>query len=93
MNRSTRSTSRFALDDDEENSEDDYVENGQSVNARMSGGSHAVTFTFGIDLRAAEDEQGGSTVRQSADWNAFTIYTLCGNGDIYALCPFMPKNA
>jgi nucleoporin NUP82 len=95
--RSTRSTSRFALDndddDDGENSEDDYVYDEQTPpRTRSISGTHAVAFTFGIDERISEDQQGLKS-SSSADWNALTIYTLCGNGDVYALCPFMPENA
>jgi nucleoporin NUP82 len=92
MHRSIRSSSKIMLDDDDddENSEEEYKDS----TPRTSSGSNAVAFTFGIDLRASEDddiEQDGNA--HTADWTAFTIYTLCGNGDVYALCPFMPKNA
>lgn len=28
-----------------------------------------------------------------ADWGPLTIYTVMRSGDIYAICPYMPKNA
>ncbi|UZJ52354.1 hypothetical protein CBS101457_001674 [Exobasidium rhododendri] len=94
VNRSVRSTSRFALDvDDGENSEEDYMDNETApLKNRSVGVTQAVTFTLGIDGRVSEDQQGEKSA-SSTDWNALTVYTLCRNGDIYALCPFMPKNA
>jgi nucleoporin NUP82 len=38
----------------------------------------AVSFTFG---------QG------DGDWSLLTLYAAMRNGDIYAICPFMPTNA
>lgn len=28
-----------------------------------------------------------------ADWGPLTLYALTKSGDIYALCPYLPKNA
>lgn len=29
----------------------------------------------------------------SADWGPLTIYALMKSGDIYSICPYLPKNA
>jgi nucleoporin NUP82 len=93
MHHSVRSSSRIALDDDDdENSEDDYLEDASFSRHRSGAGPAAVTFTFGIDTRNAEDEGDGRSVKL-VDWKPLSLYTLCSNGDVYALCPFMPKNA
>ncbi|KAL7409546.1 hypothetical protein BDY24DRAFT_366825 [Mrakia frigida] len=31
--------------------------------------------------------------RGEGDWGALSVYALMGNGDIYGVCPFLPKNA
>lgn len=28
-----------------------------------------------------------------ADWGPLTVYALMKSGDIYAVCPYLPKNA
>jgi nucleoporin NUP82 len=28
-----------------------------------------------------------------ADWGPLTVYALMKSGDVYAICPYMPKNA
>jgi nucleoporin NUP82 len=37
-----------------------------------------VSFTFGKGV---------------ADWGPLTVYALTRSGDIYAICPYMPRNA
>lgn len=83
-----RSSSRIAFDEDDENSEEDYIE--EIPKSQLGSGPAAVTFTFGIDLRNPEEEKEGGSPK-SVDWKPLTIYTLCTNGDVYALCPFMPN--
>lgn len=85
-----RSSSRIAFDENDENSEENYIE--ETPKNRFGSGPAAVTFTFGIDLRNSEEERKGGSLN-SVDWKPLTIYTLCTNGDVYALCPFMPKNS
>jgi len=31
--------------------------------------------------------------RGKADWGPLTVYTIMKSGDIYAICPYMPRNA
>jgi nucleoporin NUP82 len=31
--------------------------------------------------------------RGKADWGPLTVYTVMKSGDIYAICPYMPRNA
>lgn len=31
--------------------------------------------------------------RGRADWGPLTVYALTRSGDIYAICPYMPRNA
>ncbi len=40
--------------------------------------STAVSFTFG---------------RGQADWGPLTVYGLMANGDIWVICPYLPRNA
>ncbi|PWN35586.1 uncharacterized protein FA14DRAFT_44270 [Meira miltonrushii] len=107
--RSRRSTSRLAFDDDGSASDngqldDDLADESfhtASGSIRTVGGQGrtAVAFTLGIDMRNLSDANGMDTLFLdqetgiSPDWTPLTIFTLCTNGDIYALCPFMPKNA
>ena len=93
MRRSRRSSSRVAFDDDEENSEEEHLADETVAASHSSNNSQAVTFSLGIDTRAAEEDSGREDGVQAADWSPLTVYTLCANGDLYALCPFMPKNA
>ncbi|KAI6164741.1 hypothetical protein EDD17DRAFT_1557731 [Pisolithus thermaeus] len=42
----------------------------------------------------AEREIASFTLgRGKADWGPLTIYTVTRSGDVYAICPYMPKNA
>ncbi|KAI6047305.1 hypothetical protein EDC04DRAFT_2622716 [Pisolithus marmoratus] len=42
----------------------------------------------------AEREVASFTLgRGRADWGPLTIYTVTRSGDVYAICPYMPKNA
>lgn len=42
----------------------------------------------------SEREVASFTIgKGTADWGPLTVYTLMRSGDIYAICPFMPKNA
>lgn len=107
--RSRRSTSRIAFDDDGSASEDGQFDetladesfHTASGSIRTAGGQGrtAAAFTLGIDMRNLSDGSGIQSLSLdqetdiSPDWTPLTIYTLCTNGDIYALCPFMPKNA
>jgi nucleoporin NUP82 len=50
----------------------------RSYAAEDPSGREAVSFTFG---------QG------DGDWSLLTVYAAMRNGDIYAICPFMPVNA
>lgn len=91
MRRSRRSTSRFALDDDDEddeNSDGTYVE--ETYKRHANSGPAAVSFTLGLDQRGDDDAGVSST---AASWTAFTIFSVCTNGDVYSLCPFMPKTS
>ncbi|MCO5565645.1 hypothetical protein L7F22_019319 [Adiantum nelumboides] len=107
--RSRRSTSRIAFDDDGSASEDGQLDDDladesfytASGSIRTAGGQGrtAVAFTIGIDMRNLSDGNGMETLLLdqetgiSSDWTPLTIFTLCTNGDIYTLCPFMPKSA
>lgn len=107
--RSRRSTSRLAFDDDGSASEDGHLDDdladesfhtaAGSLRTVGGQGRTAVAFTLGIDMRNLSDGNGMEALSLdqesgvSPDWTPLTILTLCTNGDIYALCPFMPKNA
>jgi nucleoporin NUP82 len=42
----------------------------------------------------AEREVASFTLGQGrADWGPFTIYVVMKGGDIYSMCPYMPRNA
>ena len=43
---------------------------------------------------AAEREVASFTLgKGKADWGPLTIYGIMKSGDVYAVCPYMPKNA
>jgi len=43
---------------------------------------------------AAEREVASFTLgKGKADWGPLTIYAVMKSGDVYAVCPYMPKNA
>lgn len=47
---------------------------------------------------SADDENGKTAVSfcfgdGDGDWGKFTLYGLMRNGDIVAVCPFLPKRA
>lgn len=43
---------------------------------------------------ATEREVASFTLgKGKADWGPLTIYAVMKNGDVYAVCPYMPKNA
>jgi hypothetical protein len=43
---------------------------------------------------SAEREVASFTLgKGKADWGPLTIYAVMKNGDVYAVCPYMPKNA
>jgi nucleoporin NUP82 len=45
-------------------------------------------------IDSAEREVASFTLGKGmADWGPLTIYTLMKNGDVYAVCPYMPRNA
>lgn len=45
-------------------------------------------------IDSAEREVASFTLGKGmADWGPLTIYALMKNGDVYAVCPYMPKNA
>jgi len=50
----------------------------KSYNATDASEREVVSFTLG---------------KGRADWGPLTVYALTRSGDIYALCPYMPKNA
>jgi nucleoporin NUP82 len=31
--------------------------------------------------------------RGNADWGPLTVYTVMRSGDVYCICPYMPRNA
>ncbi len=42
----------------------------------------------------SEREVASFTIgKGKADWGPLTIYVVMRSGDIYAICPYMPKNA
>ena len=42
----------------------------------------------------AEREVASFTIGEGkADWGPLTVYAVMRSGDIYAICPYMPKNA
>lgn len=96
-NRSRRSTSRVAFDNDSDSDGDNDAFGDESFHTASSSirsspvsSRSAVTFTLGIDPRTNEEtEQDVSP----ANWLPLTVFCLCSNGDLFAVCPFMPKNA
>jgi len=45
-------------------------------------------------IDSAEREVASFTLgKGKADWGPLTIYTVMKSGDVYAVCPYMPKNA
>lgn len=45
-------------------------------------------------IDSAEREVASFTLGKGmADWGPLTIYTVMKSGDVYAVCPYMPKNA
>jgi nucleoporin NUP82 len=43
---------------------------------------------------ASEREVASFSLGQGrADWGPLTVYALMKSGDIYSICPYMPKNA
>jgi nucleoporin NUP82 len=45
-------------------------------------------------IDSAEREVASFTLgKGKADWGPLTIYAVMKSGDVYAVCPYMPKNA
>jgi nucleoporin NUP82 len=43
---------------------------------------------------ASEREIASFTLgKGKADWGPLTVYAVTKSGDVYAICPYMPKNA
>lgn len=63
----------------------------------------AVSFCLGMNdrqtpsLAAPRNDNGeegpSSTSTQEANWTPITVFGLMRNGDVWAICPFMPMNA
>lgn len=62
----------------------------------------AVSFTLCVNesplsrstpFDADTDHTAGSASRGPSDWSPLTIFGLMKNGDVWALCPFLPKSA
>lgn len=60
------------------------------------------TLSFMPERLRASSIRGDSSSREvvsfclgkgKADWGPLTVYALAKNGDIWAMCPFMPSNA
>jgi nucleoporin NUP82 len=96
--RARRSTSRLAFDDNSD-SGDETMDNDFDKTFHTASGSlgnmgtkdrKVVSFTLALDLRSTAEEEKTSTAH---DWSPLTVYALCSTGDVYALCPFLPKEA
>ena len=48
---------------------------------------------FGADEPGEREAVSFCLGRGEGDWGALSVYALMGNGDVYGLCPFLPKNA
>lgn len=90
----------MAFDDDFHSGEDLAEDDAGDESFHTANGSfhsygepmrNAVAFALGIDTRSA-DQQGGAE-DHAADWTPLTIYTLCSNGDVFGLSPFLPAEA
>lgn len=102
LSRSVRAgSSRIGLDMSEEGEDDEDLdhETTQSQGRWKDSISDksAVAFSFGLDTRSVTEEGGTSndadTSSAPSDWNPLTVFGLQRNGDVYALCPFLPKRA
>lgn len=51
----------------------------------QDGSQTAVSFTLG--------HPSSSPTSSAADWGPLTLYGLMANGDMYAVCPYLPKHA
>lgn len=107
MPRSVRAgSSRIGLDISDEEEDLDDIGNASLQTQRKSNGAgsdkSAVAFTFGLDTRSmgkkwnGQDNEGQSSATSSSvplDWNPLTVFGLRRDGDVYAICPFLPKRA
>lgn len=96
--RSRRSTSRLAFEDDsasddgyDDEADESFYTAAGSIRSSGAHGRTAVAFTLGIDPRVTQEGEEEPSI--ASDWTPLTVYTLCTNGDLYALCPFMPTSA
>lgn len=53
------------------------------------GAKRAVAFSFG----ALSGWANAPSATFASDWSALTLFGLMANGDIYAICPYLPQNA
>lgn len=52
-----------------------------------------MSHSFLADDAAEREVASFSLGKGRADWGPLTVYALMKSGDIYAVCPYMPKNA
>jgi nucleoporin NUP82 len=48
---------------------------------------------FGIDAHAASTAVSFTIGCGQADWGPLTLYGLMSNGDVWAICPYLPKRS
>ena len=49
--------------------------------------------TFSAEHESAREVVSFALGKGRADWGPLTLYGLTKSGDIYALCPYLPRNA
>lgn len=58
-----------------------------------SGGKAAGRGQFRVEEEGAREAVSFCLGKGTGDWGWLSVYGLAGNGDVYGVCPFLPKNA
>lgn len=84
-------------DCDEPQQEVSFLSNGVPSRRRGSSGKTPVKATtkrrrgFGVPDEEAQSAVSFSIGQGLGDWGSMTVYGLMANGDVWALCPFLPS--